>query len=119
MKKSLVVGALVLTLGVGSLAAYADTVKTPSVIPSNRNANMTIEDREAWFKERSEFQKEQIKNALESGRISEEEAKEWEDHFTYMEKFHNENGFMAGGCGGRGFGKGRGMGMMRGNGWKK
>ena len=119
MKKSLLIGALVLTLGIGSLAAYADTTKTPNIIPGNTNTNFSIEDRETWFKERTEYRKEEIKKALESGLITEAEAKEWEEHFTYMEKFHNENGFMAGGCGGRGFGKGRGMGMMRGNGWKK
>ncbi len=40
-----------------------------------------------------------------------------------MEEFHFENGFMPGGCGGfgmgRGMGFGRGMGMMRGNSWGK
>ena len=123
MKKSLVVGALALTLGVGSLVAYADTAKTPSIISGNRNTNLSIEDREAWFKERTEFRKEEIRKALEDGLITEAEAKEWEEHFDYMEEFHNKNGFMPGGCGGNGFGIGRGMGfgrgmgMMRGNGW--
>lgn len=119
MKKILVLGALVLTLGVGSLAAYADTTTAPIVNPNNRNANVSIEDREAWFKERLEYKKEQIKKAVEDKLITEEEAKKWEEHFTYMENFHKENGFMPGGCGGNGIGKsrGRGMGMMRGNGW--
>ena len=57
-----------------------------------------------------------IKRALEKGLITEEEAKTWEDHFNYMEKFHEENDFMPFGCGG--FGRGRGMGMMRGNGFR-
>jgi hypothetical protein len=119
VKKSLVVGALVLSLGIGSLVAYADTTKTPSIVPGNRNTNFNIEDREAWFKERTEFKKEQIKKALESGLITEEEAKAWEEHFEEMEEFHNKNGFMSGGCGGKGFGMGRGMGMMRGNSWAR
>lgn len=123
MKKILLTGALVLTLGIGSLVAYADTTKTPNIIPGNSNINFSIEDREEWFKERTEYKREQIKKALESGSITEEEAKAWEEHFKYMEEFHIENGFMPGGCGGfgmgRGMGFGRGMGMMRGNSWGK
>ncbi len=127
MKKTILVGALVLALGVGSLVAYADTVRTPSIIPSNKNTNFTIEDRETWVKERNEYKREQIKKALESGLITEEEARAWEEHFQEMEEFQVKNGFLPGGCGGfgmgrgvgysRGMGFGRGMGMMRGYGW--
>jgi hypothetical protein len=123
MKKVLLTGALILTLGIGSLVAYADTARTPNIISGNRNTNLSIEDKEAWFKERTEYKKEQIKNALENGLITEEEAKVWEEHFKDMEEFHVKNGFMPGGCGGfgmgRGMGFGRGMGMMRGNNWGK
>lgn len=125
MKKVLLIGVLVLTLGIGSLVAYADTLKTPSIIPGNNNISLSIEDREAWFKERTEYKREQIKKALESGLITEAEAKEWEEHFKEMEEFHLETGFLPGGCGGYGFGMGRGMGfgrgmgMMRGNRWAR
>lgn len=121
MKRLLVLGALILTVGVGSLAVYADTATTSSINSRNRNVNISIEDREAWFKERTEYKKEQIKKAIEDKLITEEEAKQWEEHFTYMEKFHNENGFMPGGCGGNRLneGRGRGRGMMRGNSWGK
>lgn len=123
MKKVLLTGALILTLGIGSLVAYADTARTPNIISGNRNTNLSIEDKEAWFKERTEYKKEQIKNALENGLITEEEAKVWEEHFKDMEEFHVKNGFMPGGCSGfgmgRGIGFGRGMGMMRGNNWGK
>jgi len=116
MKRLLVLGALILTVGVGSLAVYADTTTiTPASRPINRSASITVEDRETRFKERTEYKKEQIKKALEEKLITEEEAKQWEEHFTYMEKFHNENGFMQGGCGGNRQGQGRGKGMMRGN----
>lgn len=120
MKKSLAVGALVLTLGVGSFVAYADTAKTPNIVPENRNPIFSTEDREAWFKEGTEFRKEQIKKALESGIITETEAKTWEEHFKYMDEFHTTNGFVPGGCGGYGFGmgRGRGMGMMGGSGFR-
>lgn len=116
MKRLLVLGALILTVGVGSLAVYADTTTPPSVNPRNGNVNISLEDRETWFKERTEYKKEQINKAVEEKLITEEEAKQWEEHFTYMEEFHNENGFMPGGCGGNGLGKGRGM--MRGNGFR-
>ncbi len=119
MKKVLLTGALVLSLGVGSLVAYADTVKTPTIIPGNRNISLSTEDREAWVKERTEDKKEQIKNALENGVITEEEAKSWEEHVKYMEEFHGEKGFMPRVCSGlgmgRGMGFGRGRGIVRGN----
>lgn len=117
MKKSLIIGAAVLGLGIGSIVSYADTAKTPNIIPENKGTNLGIEDREAWFKERSEYKKGQIEDALEKGLITEKEAKAWEEHLDYMEKFHSENGFMPGGCHGNGSGMGRGMGMMRGNRW--
>lgn len=114
MKRLLVLGALMLTVGVGSLAVYADTTITPKINPRNGNVNIGVEDREIWFKERTEYKKEQIKKAVEEKLITEEEAKQWEEHFNYMEEFHHENGFMAGGCGGNGLG----MGKMRGNGFR-
>ncbi|WP_353093483.1 hypothetical protein [Tissierella praeacuta] len=110
MKKSLVIGAAVLSLGISSIVSYADTAKTPNIIPENKNTNFSTEDREAWFKERNEYRKGEIKNALEKGLITEKEADAWEEHFDYMEKFHSENGLVPGGCHGNGFG--RGMGMM-------
>lgn len=125
MKKKVITGALIFALGVGSLVSYADTLNTPNIVPTRPNFNFTIEDREAWFKERTEYKKEMIKEALEKGYITEEEAKVWETHFLDMEEYHAKNGFIPGGCGGfgmrlgtsegRGFGFGRGMGMMRGN----
>ena len=112
MKKILALGALVLAVGAGSLVAYADT--SPSINTNNRNVNVSIEDRDTWFKERTEYKKEQIKKAVASGSITESEAKKWEEHFTYMENFHKENEFMPGGCGGNSFG----MGNVRGNGFR-
>lgn len=129
IKRLLIVGALVLTIGAGSLMAHADS---PIRIPSNRMANMNMEEREdwirgrneispeereEWIKERNEFRKDEIKRALENKEITEAEAREWEEHFSYMEEFHNkhrDSNFMGRGHGGRGMG--RGMGMMRGNG---
>jgi hypothetical protein len=125
MKKKVITGALILVLGVGSLVAYADTASTPNVIPGRPNINFSLEDMEAWFKEKIEYKKEMVKEALEKGYITEEEAKAWEAHFLEMEELHKNNGFMPGDCGGfgmglgvnkgRGFGFGRGMGMMRGS----
>lgn len=118
MKKLLSVGALALTLGAGSLIVQADS---PIVIPNNNNQDFSVENREDWFKERNSFRKDEIKRSLKNGEITEAEAKEWEDHFDYMEEFHNKNrlnnNFMGGRhCGsGNGYGMGRGMGMMRGN----
>lgn len=114
MKKKVFVGVLILAIGIGSLISYGESYKTPNIIPVKGITRFTTEDRETWFKERFQFRREELKDALEKGFITEEEAKLWEDHFNYMEKFHEENNFMPFGCGG--FGRGRGMGMMRGGG---
>lgn len=122
MKKALVLGALVLTLGAGTMVTYAANVKsTDNVSQSIKNETLDLEDKEAWFKERMEFKKDQINKALEEGLITEEQAKTWEEHFAYMEKFHEENGFMPGSGCGNGMGmrgnKGKGRnGMFRGMG---
>lgn len=114
MKKKIFVGALVLIIGIGSLVGYAEEVQTPNILPGYRNPAFSLEEREAWFKERTEYRKNQLKKALESGLITEEEAKVWEEHFAYMDEFHAKNDFLPGGCGGFG----RGMGMMRGGGFR-
>lgn len=40
-----------------------------------------------------------VKNALDSGEITQEEAEKWEEHFDSMEGYHRQNGF-TGHCGG-------------------
>lgn len=124
MKKILTAGILAIVIGVGSLMAYADS---PIVIPKDTNQNAQIENRDDFYKERQSFRKEKIKRALENKEITEAEAKEWEEHFDYMDEFHNKqrdnNRFMGNGygrhmnggfgCVGNGYGMGRGM--MRGN----
>ena len=121
MKKILGITALVLTIGVGSFVVNADSPLAPNIMPGERNSNFTIEERDAWREERHSYRRDELKKALENGEITEAEAKEWENHFDYMEEFHNKNrdknyNFMGrgyGGCGGNGY-RG-GMGMMRGN----
>lgn len=132
IKKIFAVGALALTIGAGSIMAYADS---PIEIPNNgnqnsvgefRNENWTIEEREEWRKERFDMKREELKKAVENEEITQEEAREWEEHFNYMEEFqreHKDNSIFSGKRHGRqmngqgsGFcGNGMGRGMMRGN----
>lgn len=55
--------------------------------------------------------------AQQNGTITEEQANAWQDHFKYMNDFHNQMGFggMMGMMGGYGYGSG-GYGMMGGYG---
>lgn len=118
MKKLLLVAALILTVGVGSLVVNADSPNTPNIVPGRGNSNVTIEERDTWHNEMHEYRKDELKRAVENKEITEAEAKEWEEHFDYMEEFHNKQrennySFMGrghGGCGGYGHGMGRGMG---------
>lgn len=112
MKRTLLILTLVLALGIGTMVVFADSGKTQAGFPVWNHENMTEAERQEWFNERNEYRneyrKENLKEALEDGKITEAEAKEWEEHFKYMDEFHEKNGYMGGGCG-------RGNGMMRGN----
>lgn len=114
MKRVLLVLTLVLALGIGTMVVFADSGKPAVGFQGWHYENMTDQEREEWFNERNEYRneyrKENLKEAVKDGRITEAEAKEWEEHFKYMDEFHEENGYIGGGCG-----KGNGHGMMRGN----
>ncbi len=114
MKRTLLILTLVLALGIGTMAVFADSGKTVLGFPGWHHENLTEQEREEWFNERSEYRKENLKEALKNGNITEAEAKEWEEHFKYEDNFHNKNGYVGGGCG-RSNGM-RGNGMMKGNG---
>lgn len=59
-----------------------------------------------FFKSMFDFKRNQVNEALKSGDITEDDAKKWNEHFDYMEKFHEENGFYGPGhCGGFGAGQ--------------
>lgn len=96
MKRTLLVLTLILALGIGSIAVFAESNATEKCIPIRQSENMTEEAREEWFKEKTEFKKQELKKALENGSITKEEAKEWEEHIKYMEEFHKKNGFFGG-----------------------
>lgn len=65
-------------------------------VPKTQPAGISAENRETLFKERMKWKREQIKIALKEGLIGEEEAKKWEEHFSYIDKFHKDNGFVPG-----------------------
>ncbi|MDR7870926.1 MAG: hypothetical protein RIN55_08715 [Tissierellaceae bacterium] len=116
MKKTILVLALILALGLSVSFAYA----------SDNTTDINIEEWRQWFQERMDWRREEIKDALDNGIITEDEAKTWDEHIDYMEEFHVENGFIPGGCHGGRFNRnsgniprmGNGM-MMRGLGWNR
>lgn len=105
MKRSLIILGLILVVGIGSAFAYADSSKGEGFGFGPRGVNN--EEMEQWHQERMEWRKKDLEEGVKRGYISEEEAKNWEEHYDYMDEFHRENGY--GGCHGP-----RGMGMMRG-----
>ncbi|TDT58459.1 DUF2680 domain-containing protein [Fonticella tunisiensis] len=87
MKKSLkVIASSALLLIIFSGFALAAGIDTPQ-----------------WFKDMINFKKEQVEQAVKDGRLTPDQAKAWNEHFDYMEKWHKENGFGPGTCAG-GFG---------------
>ena len=119
MKRILLILTLVLALGIGTMAVFADSGRSDTMFPGMNYENMTEQEREEWFNERNEYRdeyrKESIKEALKDGKITESQAKEWEEHFKYEDDFHNKNGYIGGGCG-RGSSMMNGNGIMNGNG---
>lgn len=118
MKRILLILTLVLALGIGTMAVFADSGKYDTRIPALNHQNITEQEREQWFNERNEYKdeyrKENLKDALKDGKITESQAKEWEEHYKYEDEFHNNNGYIGGGCG-RGNSMMNGKGMMNGN----
>lgn len=118
MKKALIVLSIVLTLAIGTAVAYADSNSLAMNFPWGHHNNLSEESMKEFMEDRTEFRNNEIEEALKDGRITESEAKEWEEHFIYMDEFHNENGYLHGG---RGCGRGSRTenmghhGMMRGN----
>ncbi len=109
MKKIIIALSLVLALSIGSAIVYAES-------------NVDLEQLE-FHKERMDYRRDELKEALEEGEITDQEYKTWTEHFDYMDEFHQENGFLNmgngfGGChrGGNNNRQGFGRGMM-GNGW--
>lgn len=94
MKKSIALLLIVLGVLMTGVSVFADVNEAPE-----------------WFEEMMGWRKAEIQRSFDAGDITAEEAEAWNDHFEYMEEFHNEVGFPGqGGCGGRGFGgQGRGM----------
>ena len=109
MKKTLIILGLVGILALGSAFVYADSLSDNGLNNIAKDNPNYYENMENWHKERMEGRKEELKNAVEDGRIAPEVSEKWEAHFDYMENFHKENGFLGNGwCHGR-MGKGKGM----------
>lgn len=79
----------------------------PAVYAAGENGS----ERDDFFDSMFDSMRSWINEAKENGGITEEEAKAWENHFNYMERFHKEYGY--GPCGGFG-GRQYGRGMMNG-----
>lgn len=109
MKKRTIILGLILTLTMGTIVAYADNGISGMKFLGKYN-DSKIESMEERLEERTELRKERINRALEDGTITESQAKEWEEHFKYMDEFHEKNGYYHGAknCG-RGDRSGHGM----------
>lgn len=119
MKKAMIALSLVLALGIFSAFAYADSSVENYGFNNgpwgNRDGyrqdrDFDSEEFDKWREERLEYRKDDLKKAVEEKIITEDEAKKWEDHFEYMDEFHEENGYQGGYCGGYNRGFRRGMG---------
>lgn len=80
-------------------------------------------DREAFMEQRIQYQLDYIAQLLKDGKITQEQADLWTEHFNAVEEFHDTNGYLGCPMGGpvngqgRGYGRGFGGGMMGGQGF--
>lgn len=102
MKKISIILGLVLVLSIGTVVAYADAGVLGSRFYGRHSTNLSQESIDELLKEGANFREERLDEALKDGTISEAKAKEWEEHFKYMDEFHEENGYLHAeyGCGG-------------------
>ena len=103
MKKILLAGAAVLTLGVGAYSVYAEA-EDSIVLDRYENTNefrpgahrRGYDERDAWFDgmqhDRHEYREERIQSDLDSGRITEQEANRWREQIAEKERYYEENG---------------------------
>ena len=112
MKKKgiLIILTLILVLSATTAFVYG---ATPSI--NENGSESTLDNRWEWARERMGHRRVRVREALEDGQITEDEAKAWDDHIDDMEKFHRENSFLPG-CGGhrRMHGRHHGRGHRRG-----
>lgn len=99
MKKRLIIFGLIAVLGIGSTFVYADNIAKDNAMNPNKNTDFLKEGGE-WHRTRIKQKRENIDEALKEGKISEEKARVWKEHFDYMDEFHRENGFIGDGIGG-------------------
>lgn len=112
MKKLLSILGLVTVIGIGSFAyasasdGVAENSKSTDYqtrpnyedrIETRSDYDGRIENRHEHMRE---YRREDLDRSLRDGEISQEEAKKWEEHYNYMDEFHNENGYR--GCHGEG-----------------
>ncbi|MBU5292688.1 hypothetical protein KQH90_01390 [Anaerosalibacter bizertensis] len=114
MKKTLLVLGVLLVLATTFVYAQSEGDINPppkSSYTYNNNIEEYQNDMSEWHKDRIEYNRNRVNEDLKEGIITKEEAEKWNEHFNYMEKWHDENGFYQGSChGGR---RGYGNGMMR------
>lgn len=102
MKKLLFAIVSIVTLGFGALTIFADSPDTNNIgteyetIPRNgmhHNYRGSDELSSREFEEQKEYRNERIDEAVEDGRISEEEAAEWKKEIEEMDSFDDSDRF--------------------------
>ncbi|RJQ30017.1 MAG: DUF2680 domain-containing protein [Peptococcaceae bacterium] len=67
----------------------------------------------SFFNQMFEWKKARVEQAVKDGQLTPEQGQVWQEHFNYMQKFHQENGYICPGGGMMG-GPGQRGGMMGG-----
>lgn len=108
MKKGIIALSLILVVGLFSAFAYGDSPLGNQDFPRSnwghmhqQDIDLNSEEYKQLIEERENYRNENLERQIQEKNITEEEAKTWREHFEYMDKFHEENGYLGGHCGGR------------------
>ncbi|MGO1469667.1 MAG: hypothetical protein ACTHW2_06570 [Tissierella sp.] len=95
MKKIMIALSLTLAVGLFSAFTYADS----SVENQGVDMDYKSEESQQFREDRLQDKKDNLKNMVEKGFITEEDAKVWEEHYKYEDAFHEKNGYLNNRCG--------------------
>ncbi|MCL5779434.1 MAG: DUF2680 domain-containing protein [Firmicutes bacterium] len=114
MKRKLIAG--IVTVALGALIVPAAFAAIDKNQPDNAANTVNNSKNQQFFNQMFDQHKTWLDNAVKDGKITEEQAKTWNQHFEQMKDFHNKNGMgpmMNGGMMNMmGNGSGVGPGMM-------
>lgn len=86
MRKKYTIVAVITLIAISMLATVAFAANTSDTQNDNNNY-------QNFFSKMFDWHKSWVDKSLKDGKLTQEQADTWNEHFNYMQEFHSENGF--------------------------